>query len=172
MCGLKSEGSVINRIESIIEKPVWILQVRVLAVRLDKDQPDESGANLHDGVGDAVEPVLSQRMHRLLDGAELIRRVLIEDRDAFAEILCAGNEGLDLVDIDASVGVGLLRRFEHHFLKREMLASRSRRCMSDADDGNAISHLAYRLWLIASGYDVSFPAGSWLGLSRKRPLLG
>ena len=137
---IEIERTVVNRVKRIIENRVWILQIRMLAVRLDNDQANESGAELHHGIGDAVEPVLSQRVHRLLHGAELIRRILIEDRDAFGEIFRAGNKGLDLMRIDAGVRVCLLCRLEHHLLKREMLRARSCGHDADPDDRNTFVH--------------------------------
>ena len=90
------------------------------AMGLDDDDPCDPGANLHEGVRDSVEPILSEGVHGLLHSAELVGGVLVENRYAFIEVFGAGDEGIDLARLNSRIEVGLLGRLEHQFFEREM----------------------------------------------------
>jgi hypothetical protein len=64
-----------------------------------------------------MQAVLRQRVHRFLPGAELIRRILVENRDSLVQILSAGDEGINFIKADAGVRIRFLRGFKGEFLK-------------------------------------------------------
>ena len=107
---------------------------------LDGDDLGNSGANLHQRICDTVKPVLSEGVHRLLHRAELIGGVFIENRYTFIEIFRAGDEGIDLVETNGGIGVGLLRRLKHELLERARGGRRFKRAEANADDCNALCH--------------------------------
>ena len=54
---------------------------------------------------EAMEAVAGDRVNRLEDGAELVRRVLVEDADALEEVLGDGHDAVDVARLDAGVDV-------------------------------------------------------------------
>ena len=76
---VKTERPVVNRVQRIVEEPLWGFNVRSFAVGFDNDKLREPGAYLHERVRDSMQAVLRESVHRLLHRAELIGRVFIKD---------------------------------------------------------------------------------------------
>jgi len=107
---------------------------------LGDDGLRDPGANLHERIRDTVKPILRQRVHRLLHGAELVGRVLVENRYAFVEVFGTGDKGVDLVKANPGVSVGSLSGFENEFFERTPWRRRLEWGKADANNGDPFRH--------------------------------
>ena len=76
---VETEWPVVNRVERIVEEPLWGFNVRSFTVGFDNDKLRDPGADLHERVRDSMQAVLREGVHRLLHRPKLIGCVLIED---------------------------------------------------------------------------------------------
>ena len=76
---VKTKRSAVNWVQGIVDEPLWVLNVRSLAVGFDNNKLRDPGADLHECVCDSMQAVLRESVHRLLHGAKLIGCVLIKD---------------------------------------------------------------------------------------------
>src|SRR5919198_5417755 len=107
---VESKRPVINRVQRVIDEPLWSFNIGSLAVGLDDDKLRDAGTDLHESVRDPLQAVLSKGVHGLLHRSKLIGCILVKDRYSLVKILGAGDEGIDLARFNSGIEISLLSR--------------------------------------------------------------
>jgi len=144
------QGPIIHRVERVGDDVVVGQNVGRLAVRLDRDQIERTGAHLHVRGDKAMDAIAADRVQRLERTAQLVGHVLVEDARPFGEILGAGDETLHIAArVNPGVLIRLDRRRVHQLFVRRVRRDGLKTGVPNSDDCDPVGHNASWIFSIS-----------------------